>query len=155
MLMLSLFWSSFFSFFFFLSRQAESTQGWMLNPSLHLDHLKQNTQEINSLTSHNLNKIENNFGYNHQSMQKVMKHTSSYIYSSQSLVCGCAAGLGKFIFQYCFTNSYVAAVDMYEYIRINIQFLYHAEKSMRLPSRRRLFKVKLESKGYSWQNNRG
>jgi hypothetical protein len=26
----------------------------MLNPSLHLDHLKQNTQEINSLTPHNL-----------------------------------------------------------------------------------------------------
>lgn len=70
MLMLSLF-IFFFSlmFFFFLSRQVESTQGWMLNPSLHLDHLKQNTQQINSLTPHILKNNRQYVKYKHQSMQ--------------------------------------------------------------------------------------
>jgi hypothetical protein len=44
----------------------------MLNPSLHLDHLKQNTQEINSLTHPTTQKIEI-VRSNHHSMQKLKK----------------------------------------------------------------------------------
>jgi len=41
----------------------------MLNPSLHLDHLKQNTQKINSLTPYTLKNNRKHVKCTHQSMQ--------------------------------------------------------------------------------------